>query len=263
MPSPLYPANKYTPSHDLTFFTYTPFHPLSISLTPLPPPYHRFSHPLQSPYHRYSYTLPYPYHRYSQYTLKLKGVSYACDAMLDVDYGSTSGETDDSALDAAMSYLNNQLTASEKGSMAGGGEYGGGSPTGAISRAGIRDLLSMNNNNGAKADGSTNTPSRSQDHFTLPELNLAELAVKQTDDEVVPPMTSSYTILLRSRVAHPLKFKLATEAEAAGLNLSFAPSIGHLGNSPSSMMNIYYTSKKYENSILLLIVYHLYFVALF
>ena len=109
--------------------------------------------------------------QFDQYTLKLKGVSYACDAMLDVDYGLTSEEADDSALDAAMSYLNNQLTASEKGTM---GEIVGGNATGTISGAGIRDLLAMNNN-GAKADGGTaTTASRSQDHFTLPEHNLAE-----------------------------------------------------------------------------------------
>ena len=181
--------------------------------------------------------------QFDQYTLKLKGVSYACDAMLDVDYGLSSEEADDSALDAAMSYLNNQLTASEKGSMA----DVGGNAIGTISGAGIRDLLAMNNN-GMKADGSTATSiSRSQDHFILPELNLAELAVKQAmlpEDEVAPPMSSTYTMLLRSRVAHPLKFKLFTETEGAGASLTFAPSIGHLGGFSTREIMVTFSAKE-------------------
>jgi hypothetical protein len=141
--------------------------------------------------------------QFDHYTLKLKGTAYACDAMIDTDYGAS-------------------LVLSHSQGGVGSHDAGADSSTDIVLgdksfSSGISGLL-----NAGKPD-----VARAQDDFTLPEITLPPAHAPGGDgdgDATAPPQTS-YTVLLRSRVEHPVRFNLSAESPA----LSFSPKVGHLG----------------------------------
>jgi hypothetical protein len=127
---------------------------------------------------------------FDQYSLKMKGVAYACDAVIDT---------------LSSSSKKRKKQDNDEGREADASEETKGTD-------GVDDGHDEDDASSADGGGAEN-----QELVSFPELNLAE-----------GPASSTHTIMLKSSSAYPIKFDF-TVADGVPKVFSFAPSKGHIG----------------------------------